>query len=506
MPSGRGSEQDSAPLETGVYRIEDAFRLMVDSVVDYAIFMLDPRGRVATWNRGAERIKLYRAAEIIGQHFSIFYPAESIASGLPERELVIVRSEGRYEDEGWRVRKDGSRFWANVVITALRDAEGQLVGFGKMARDLTERRRTEQELSAAYEQVNSVLDCTSDGVVKIDRDWNLVYGNRVATESLPDFHIGRSYWSCFPGVRGSLLESSLLKAMHDRTEATYEVYYAPYQRWYRGHLYPSGDGLSIFFADVTATKVMEEDLKRARFLKDKHVEALSHMAAGLAHEINNPLAIIHASAGDLMQAARQRESLPRDEVVKACERIVKTSDRAIRILRGLRGFGRDADNDPMQTTSAYEMVEQCLELQGLRFERHEIDLHIELQDGLPYVECREAQICQIVTNLLNNAFDAIVDGADEERWVSLEATRAGPWLHLDVTNSGPEIPEDVKAHLMEPFFTTKEPGQGMGIGLSLSKAIALEHKGSLTLETGTKHTCFRLTLPVAPEPGVPGAG
>src|SRR5918911_324728 len=126
---------------------EDAglFRLLVDRVVDYAIFLLTPDGHVASWNKGAERLKGYRAAEIIGHSFERFYPPEARAAGRPARLLAIARAEGRVEDEGWRVRKDGTRFWADVVITALRDDSGQLVGFAKVTRDLTERRQAEEE-------------------------------------------------------------------------------------------------------------------------------------------------------------------------------------------------------------------------------------------------------------------------------------------------------------------------------------------------------------------------
>ncbi|HEY2292718.1 MAG TPA: ATP-binding protein [Thermoanaerobaculia bacterium] len=122
---------------------EDLFRLLVEGVKDYAIFMLDPQGRVASWNRGAELIKGYRADEILGRHFSAFYPADAIARGWPEHELQMAQVEGRFEDEGWRVRKDGSLFWANVIITALYDREKRLRGFAKITRDLTERKRVE---------------------------------------------------------------------------------------------------------------------------------------------------------------------------------------------------------------------------------------------------------------------------------------------------------------------------------------------------------------------------
>ncbi|HSQ35213.1 MAG TPA: PAS domain S-box protein, partial [Candidatus Binatia bacterium] len=125
---------------------EESFRLMVESVSDYAIVMLDTAGRVVSWNSGAQRIKGYAAEEIIGQHFSRFYPRADIDRGIPQRAMDVVIARGRFEDEGWRVRKDGSTFWANVVFTAIRDPKGNLRGFAKLTRDLTERRSVEAEL------------------------------------------------------------------------------------------------------------------------------------------------------------------------------------------------------------------------------------------------------------------------------------------------------------------------------------------------------------------------
>ena len=132
---------------------EERFRLMVEGVQDYAIFMLDPSGRIITWNIGAQRIKGYTAKEIIGSHFSKFYPEEDIRAGKPAKELQVASQTGRYEEEGWRIRKDGSRFWANVVIAALRDAQGHLMGFSKVTRDMTDRKRAELELKNVYAEI-----------------------------------------------------------------------------------------------------------------------------------------------------------------------------------------------------------------------------------------------------------------------------------------------------------------------------------------------------------------
>jgi PAS domain S-box-containing protein len=483
-------------VEQEVRGAQERLQLMVEAVSDYAMYVLDPFGVVATWNRGAERIKGYRAGEIIGKHFSVFYSPEAIEGGLPEKGLKVAAETGRYEEEGWRVRKGGVPFWAGIVITALRDERGKLIGFGKVTRDLSERKRAEEVLQEAYDQVNSVLDCTSDCVIKMNRDWKLTYGNRKAVESLADFSVGKDYFDCFPGVRSTEIEEILQTAMRERSNAAYETYYEPYQQWYRGNIFPTDDGLSLFFANITEEKALQQRVEREQLLKEKRIEALSHMAGGLAHEISNPLAIIHGKASDLLESAMSADALSPAEVADACTGIVKTAERAIRILRGLKVFGREANEDPMVAASFYEIVEQSLELQESRFNRHKVELRIALEPNIPLIECRETQIGQILTNLLNNAFDAVAPGDGEERWVQLSARRVDECLEVDVTDSGPGIEDKFKAHLMEPFFTTKEVGLGMGIGLSLSRAIAQEHGGGLTLRGESRHTRFRLILPI----------
>jgi PAS domain S-box-containing protein len=147
---------------------EERFRLLVEGVEGFGIFMLDTEGRVASWNAGAERIKGYRAEEIIGRHFSCFYPQDAVEKGWPDRELEAVRTGGRFEEEGWRVRKDGSRFWANVVITALRDEAGHLKGFSKITRDLTERKQVEEALRASEERTRLIVETAHDAFITID--------------------------------------------------------------------------------------------------------------------------------------------------------------------------------------------------------------------------------------------------------------------------------------------------------------------------------------------------
>jgi len=253
--------------------------------------------------------------------------------------------------------------------------------------------------------------------------------------------------------------------------------------------------------DASQEKVIRKAQERLALeydLREKRIEALSHMAGGLAHEISNPLAIMHGLASDLRDVAKQQPSVPAEKVLKSSETIVKTADRAIKILRGLQGFGREAALDPCELASIYEIVDQCVDLQQGRSERHQVDLRVELEPGIVELLCREVQIGQIITNLLNNAFDAIVQATSpvsSERWVSLHAEPFDLGVRIDISDSGPGIEEKYRAHLLEPFFTTKERGLGTGIGLSLSHAIAQDHGGSLVLLENTPHTCFRLILP-----------
>jgi len=171
-PMPREGEATTPIIPIGNSRLADAakhggrvYQLMVESVRDYAIFMLDPNGHIASWNRGAQRIKGYNADEIIGRHFSVFYSAEDVAAGKPERELELVQRDGTLEDEGFRIRKDGSRFWASVVLTAVRDDDGTLVGFAKVTRDLTERRAAQQQ---AIGDARRVAEAETANVAKSD--------------------------------------------------------------------------------------------------------------------------------------------------------------------------------------------------------------------------------------------------------------------------------------------------------------------------------------------------
>src|SRR5437867_1382578 len=168
---------DRRQAEASLRTSEERLRLLLGGVRDYAIYMLDPTGHVVSWNRGAEQIKGYRAEEIIGQHFSRFYTQEDVAAGKPQHALQVAAAEGRYEQENWRIRKDGSRFWADVVITPVRDDRGTLLGFAKVTRDLTERQRAEEALRASEERFRALAVTANDAIISADSHGNIAYFN-----------------------------------------------------------------------------------------------------------------------------------------------------------------------------------------------------------------------------------------------------------------------------------------------------------------------------------------
>ena len=198
MDEEGGAARTGEPLRQS----EERFRLLIESVRDYAIFMLDPNGFVLTWNAGAERFKGYQAHEIIGQHFSRFYPPEALARGLPDHELKEAAKVGSFEDEGWRVRKDGSLFWANVVITAVRNSDGELIGFAKVTRDLTQRKNHEEELRRSEERFRLLVEGVADyAIFMLDANGNVATWN-VGAERIKGYSadeiIGRHFSTFYP--------------------------------------------------------------------------------------------------------------------------------------------------------------------------------------------------------------------------------------------------------------------------------------------------------------------
>lgn len=301
--------------EEALRQSEERFRLLVSGVKDYAILMLDPEGRIATWSDAAERIKGYRAEEIIGRHFSHFYTPEDIGSGKPARELQFASEQGSFEDEGWRVRKDGSRFWANVVITALRDRSGGLRGFGKVTRDMTERKRIEQNLQASEERFRNVTETANDAIISADADGRIVYVNRAAEQTFcysTDELVGQPLTMLMPDrfrnthlagferflktgeaqVLGKTLE--LVGQRHGGAEFPLEISLSTWK---------TGEG--VFFtgilSDITDRKRAEEELRLRNAQLDSANKELEAFSYSVSHDLRAPLRSIDGFSQALLE-------------------------------------------------------------------------------------------------------------------------------------------------------------------------------------------------------------
>lgn len=254
---------------------EQRFRLLVDSITDYAIFMLDPSGRVATWNEGARRIKGYEAREVIGRHFALFYPLEDIERGKAQAELAVARTEGVFTEEGWRVRKGGERFWAKVTLTALRDESGTIRGFAKMTHDLTDRVRAREasaelarvrallesaeearhEAETAERRMLSLVDAMSDGYCTLDEQWRFVYANPSLARMLgaPDRDlVGASFWDEVTDSVHSNFFRQLPKLLTGTSQVEFVEQHARTGRWFAVRAHLSGDRMVVFLRDATA--------------------------------------------------------------------------------------------------------------------------------------------------------------------------------------------------------------------------------------------------------------
>src|SRR5215203_4122856 len=251
---------------------EERFRLLVEGVKEYAIFMLDAEGHVTTWNPGARRFKGYEAEEITGEHFSIFYTDEDVERGHPDEVLRLAAADGHYEEEGIRVRKDGSTFWANVVITALRDEAGDLRGFAKVTRDITLRKEAEERErllvreQAAREWATDILESISDAFYAVDEQWRFTYVNGKAEDlwgRSREELLSKDIWEEFPRAVGSESYRQILRAMEEGVTTEFETISPVLGAWVAGRAYPSRGGLSVYFQDVTERKRAEEEIRQS---------------------------------------------------------------------------------------------------------------------------------------------------------------------------------------------------------------------------------------------------
>jgi PAS domain S-box-containing protein len=495
---------------------EGRYRLLLNAITDYAIYMLDASGVITSWNPGAERFKGYTADEIIGQHFSRFYTDEDRAAGLPAHALEIAAKEGRFEREGWRVRKDGSRFWAHVVIDPIRDPSGALIGYAKVTRDLSERREAEEALRAAAEQFRLLVQGVTDyAIYMLDREGRITSWNAGAQrikgytrDEIVGEHFSRFYTQ--DDRRAGVPALGLATAEQEGRWETEGWRLRKDGSRFWAHVIIDAirddDGELIGFAkitrDVTERKEAERALEEARqtLVQSQKMEAVGQLTGGVAHDFNNLLTVI---IGGLDIIERGKPADARSQRALGMAR--HAADRAASLTARLLAFSRKQALQPTPT-DLNALVRDMTELLH-RALGEQVELEGVLSSRLWRAEVDQNQLENAILNLAVNARDAMPGGGKltlETANTYLDADYAakdaevipGQYVMVSVTDTGSGIPKDVLAKVFEPFFTTKELGRGTGLGLSMVYGFAKQSGGHVTIysEEG-EGTCVKLYFP-----------
>jgi PAS domain S-box-containing protein len=494
----------------------DAHERLVQSVVDYAIYILDLEGRVASWNAGAERIKGYSASEIVGEHFSRFYTPEDRQAGLPQRVLQTAIDEGRFSAEGWRVRKDGARFWAMVVIDAIRDGE-EIIGFAKITRDITEQR---EAASAALESERRfrllVQGVTDYAIYMLDptghvTNWNTgarqikgyaaeeIVGEHFSRFYTPEDQAARVPWTALATAeRTGRFAAEGWRVRKDGTRFWASVVIDAIR---------DEDGGLIGFAKVTRdlterreAQLQLEKSQQALFQAQK-MEAVGQLTGGLAHDFNNLLTGITGSL-DLMKARLAQGRI--NEVERYVTAAQGAAARAASLTHRLLAFSRQQTLEP-KPVDANRLVSSMEELVG-RTVGPSVRIETVLAAGLWPCFCDPNQLENAILNLCINARDAMPDGGrvtietantwlDQGAASERDMTR-GQYVAICITDTGVGMPPDVVARAFDPFFTTKPIGKGTGLGLSMIYGFAKQSGGQARIysEIG-QGTTVKIYLP-----------
>jgi PAS domain S-box-containing protein len=489
------------------------FELLVQSVTDYAIYMLDPEGYVTSWNAGAQRFKGYAAEEIIGQHFSKFYTEEELAAGVPARALRTAAEEGRFETDGWRLRKDGTRFWANVVIDPIRAPSGELIGYAKVTRDLTVRREAEEELRRSEQRFRFLLQSVTDyAIYMLDPDgyvtsWNAGaerFKGYKASEIIGQ-HFSRFYGpeEQAAGVPAKALQTALEEGRFEAEGWRYRKDGTSF--WATIVIDPvrDDDGRLLGFAkitrDLTERRRSQLALEQAQqaFFQSQKMEAIGKLTGGVAHDFNNLLAAIVGS----VDLARGRLAAGGD-ITRFLDNIMQAAERGANLTHRMLAFARKQELE-LQTVVLPELVRGMADLL-----QRTIGPGITIDTRFPLilrpVRADAAQLELALLNLAVNARDAMPDGgriviaARHEHVQVRNGLLPGEYVCLSVTDEGEGMDEETLAKAVEPFFTTKGVGRGTGLGLSMVVGMAEQCGGKLVLHSAKgEGVTAEIWLPVA---------
>ena len=479
---------------------EGRYRLLVESVTDYAIYMLDPQGHIVSWNPGAQRIKGYTAREIIGTHFSRFYTDEDRTTQLPAHALKTAITTGKFEAEGWRVRKDGTRFWASVVIDPIKTAAGGLIGFAKITRDLTERKAAEETLHRSQEQFQLLVQSVSDyAIYMLDLHGHIASWNPGAArikgftaDEVIGTHVSRFYTD--EDRKTGEPEKALDTARREgRAEKEGWRLRKDGSRFW-AHVVLAAihgkDGQVAGFAkitrDVTVQRNAQKALEEAReaLFQAQKMDAIGQLTGGVAHDFNNLLMAIMGSLELLRKRLPDdpRAHLLLDNAFLGAQRGTALTQRMLAFARR-QELKSEAIDVPNLIRGMTDLLERSL--------GPSIPIETRFPLKLPIVEADPNQLELAILNLAVNARDAMPQGGTVTIGARPEIIAAdhqiglpaGSYLCLWVSDEGEGMDAETLARATEPFFTTKGVGKGTGLGLPMVHGVAEQSGGRFLLKS-----------------------
>ena len=493
----------------------ERFRLLVEAVSDYAIYMIDPSGIVTSWNAGAERIKGYKAGEIVGRNFATFYEEADRKAGVPQRVLAIAGRDGKFQAEGWRVRKDGSRFWAFVIIDAIYD-DGELIGFAKITRDLTERRKAEEELRRSEELFRRLVEGVTDYAIYmldpngIVSNWNA--GAQRIKGYGPDEIVGQHFSIFYTDEdrsRGEPANSLAIAEREGRFEAEAWRQRKDGSRFWANVVIdairePSGRllGFAKITRDISERREAQLALDRTReaLLHSQKIEAIGKLTGGVAHDFNNLLTVVLGSL-DLL-----RRYMPDDpRITRLLDNALQGAQRGATLTQRMLAFARRQELD-LRPVDLVELTRGMRDLLQ-RSLGPQIAIETRFPLSLDNVTADPHQLETALLNLAINARDAMPGGgvltiaARNDVTVGDARLRPGRYVRLTLRDTGEGMDADTLARATEPFFTTKGTGKGTGLGLSMVHGMVEQLGGQLILHSMPgEGTTAELWLPAAERP------
>ncbi|HZV62837.1 MAG TPA: PAS domain S-box protein [Methylophilaceae bacterium] len=495
----------------------ERYQLLVSAIKDYAIYMLDPEGYITSWNAGAQRFKGYTADEIIGQHFSVFLTPEDQAKGIPQKALKTAAEKGEFEAEGWRVRKDGTRFWAHVVVDPIRSTSGELIGFAKITRDVTDKKIAQEALRESEQRFRLLVQGVTDYAIYMLTPEGIISNWNSGAERLKGYthdEIVGSHFSRFyteEDKKNDLPKRALKIAA--------EVGRFENEGWrvrkdgsrFIAHVVIDAIrdemGTLIGFAkitrDITEKKQAEEALHRANMalFQAQKMDAIGKLTGGIAHDFNNLLSVVSSGLDVLLM---QQENTSQSKMLESMQRAVL---RGRTLTQQLLSFARQQPlaaekHDINKLIEGFEGIfRQAGNPSLIRF-------NMRLADNLKRVLIDAARFESTLLNLVVNARDAMPQGGMitiSTEQVSLKANdvgniREGTYIKICVADTGAGMSKETAARAFEPFYTTKEMGKGTGLGLSQVYGFIMQSGGEVELKSEIgKGTTICLYLPVLTE-------